>query len=164
MNHTEILKPIAIRKGLCAEWQGMWGRDSSVDEMLSMYIRGIDFCIKNNFPDNRYMKENAPGPVLARHGIYIDRHLTDNITIMPTLVLSGSCTGKITVPHIHVVTIYVRNNCDVEIETTGRSRVFVKVYDNANVRIVSRQFSKSFAYVYGGHVISDTATIRNRMT
>ena len=44
------LRGHAVSYGLCTQWQGDWQNNKSQQELIGMYIRGIDFCIEHDYP------------------------------------------------------------------------------------------------------------------
>lgn len=55
------LRGHAVSYGLCTQWQGDWQNNKSQQELIGMYIRGIDFCIEHDYPTVEYIKAILTG-------------------------------------------------------------------------------------------------------
>ena len=65
------LKQDGIEKGLCRLWQMKLKSGLSVAELSDLYIRGIDFCVSEDYPTLDFMRSNFRGQC-EPYGIYID--------------------------------------------------------------------------------------------
>lgn len=151
MNISEQLKNKAISLGLCKQWTSEWGEPDN-DELCEKYVRGIDFCIKNDYPSKEYMKYYFDG-VMQNHGIYVDDKI--NLINPKMLVLNGKTNGDISLDGFSVSTMYVRHDSDVVINANGYSKVFVSIYDNAKVHIIQKDNANVYVYCHGGSFTYD---------
>lgn len=147
MNLSDEMKISARTIGLCDEWYGEWKDNSSKDEMIQKFVRGIDFCIEHDFPSVKIMKERF-GDRMHYHGVYADEKVTLNNDIK--VILNGSCDAKAEYNSHGTGDIYVRHNSILHIEACDNARVFINVYDNAKVDAVQSGKAKIFVYLHGG--------------
>lgn len=160
MNISEELKKQAISYNLCQPWTDSWG-NPNLDELLEKYIEGIDFCIQNNYPSNKYIKENF-GEIAERHGVFTDK---DNIQLsaLPNIVLNGNTNGSIRLNRLDVSSIYVRHGSEVRVQIEESAKAIIRVYDNASVTIDNQTNQRIFVYKYGGKVFSSgDVLVRNK--
>jgi len=61
MELIEQLKTDGINKGLCRLWQRKLHNGLSTEELVKLYIKGIDFCISENYPTLDFLRENFKG-------------------------------------------------------------------------------------------------------
>ena len=61
MELIEQLKQDGIAKGLCQPWQNKLRDGVSMKRLVDLYVRGIDFCIKNDYPTLDFIRENFKG-------------------------------------------------------------------------------------------------------
>lgn len=155
---TDTLKQQAISLGLCEKWQSEWGNPDECD-LIDKYLRGIDFCIKNNFPTNEYIKENFHKDILHARHIFVDENFADSNP--DVCVVNGSCTGNISFRAFAVGTLYARGNSVVDVEVGDFAVISIRIHDDAVVRVHNRN-GKVFAYLYGGCVTGDNVIIRDR--
>lgn len=66
------LRGHAVSYGLCTQWQGDWQNNKSQQELIGMYIRGIDFCIEHDYPTVEYIKGNFDRSLLHQNHIFVD--------------------------------------------------------------------------------------------
>lgn len=144
MNISEELKQEAVKLDLCKEWTDGWG-NPDLDELVLKYVKGIDFCIKNDFPSLEYIKDNFKG-VAEKHGVFTDDQI--DLVNHKLIVLNGNTKGKIILNGFTSCDIYVRHNSKVEIEISNFAIAFIRVFDNSQVRVVNKGTNRSFIYKY----------------
>jgi hypothetical protein len=134
------LRNTAIDAGLCNVWQNDWSVDKTPEELIEMYKRGIDFCIKHDYPTLDYIKNNFPRKLLNDNLIFVDERIDFGNKELPSgvWVINGSCTGTLIFNRWAAATVYVRHNSNVTIVADGSARVFVRVMDNAEVETSTR--------------------------
>lgn len=144
MNIFEELKQEAIVLGLCKEWTDDWG-NPNLDSLCEMYVTGIDFCIKHDYPSTDYIKKNF-GKIAEDHGIFVDVNTEfDNPDIA---ILLGKSKSKINISGYVSRDIYVRHNSEAEITLNDHSIAFVRVFNNAKVKVICKPSSRAFIYIY----------------
>lgn len=131
------LRQGAISLGLCQQWQSQWDGSCSQWELIEKYKRGMDFCIKHDYPDKDYIKRNFDKEILNANLIFVDEHLDfgDKRLRSGTYVLLGECTGTLKFDHWATATIFVRHKSNVKVESTRFAAVFVRTYEQAEVTV-----------------------------
>ena len=151
MTVSEELKNKAIKLGLCKQWTDDWG-EPNLDDLVEMYISGQDFCLLNNYPSNEYIKTNF-GKVAENHGVFTDT--TIDLINPDVAILNGKTKGYIKLSGFASRDIYVKHNSIVTIEITDQARAFIRIFDNAFVKVINKTTNKIFVYKY-----SDKAVIK----
>ena len=135
MSIQEQLKNEAISLGLCQEWQNKWG-DPDVDTLCDKFIRGLDFCIKHDFPKVEYIIANFSEQDLSRNGIYVEgKH---EAKAQKHIVVMGDADVDIYVPEYSICDIYARHDSKVRLHLDDRSWGYITVLDNATVEVVRK--------------------------
>lgn len=147
---SKELKEEAIKLGLCEKWQSEWNNPDK-DELVQKYVKGIDFCIYNDFPSIEYMKDNFQS-VMDKHGVFVDNVV--KLINRDTVVLNGECEGDVTYDGISIGRIYCRHDSSIKLIVKDDSKVFISIYDNARVDIECQDNAKVYVYKYGGLVKS----------
>nr|DAV38587.1 MAG TPA: hypothetical protein [Caudoviricetes sp.] len=150
------LRDRAITLGLCQQWQGEWMDGKSKDELVEMYVRGLDFCIEHNYPSNDFIAANFEPEVLHRNGVWLNERVVTCGVPNSVLVLNGCCTGVLKFGGYDVCTIYVRHDSEVEINADGVSKVFISVFDNAKVKVKQSDLAKVYVYKHGDKCVVGT--------
>ena len=79
MNIQQLILDSGTKAGMCQKFQGeLLSGEKSIDQLCSMYHRGVDFCIEHNFPSRDIVRQFRRED-LARNGIYYD---VDNYDII----------------------------------------------------------------------------------
>ena len=73
-NLSDKMKNEAVSLGLCAQWTAEWQDNTSKDDMVEKFVRGIDFCIGRNWPLAKDIKKYF-GDVIHNHGVYVDENV-----------------------------------------------------------------------------------------
>lgn len=144
MDVSKDLKTKAVKMGLCKGWTDDW-TNPNLDELVEMYISGLDWCILNDFPSNEYIKTNF-GEVAENHGVFTDTEIN---TINPDIaILNGSTNGHIELSGFVSRDIFVRHDSEVIITIRDNAKAFIRVYDNAKVTVDNQTTGKVFIYKY----------------
>lgn len=144
MNISEDLKQKAIKLNLCKEWTVGW-QDPDLDGLCEMFVTGIDFCIKNDYPSTEYIKANF-GDVAKNNGIFTDAEIS--IENPDVAILLGKTTGSITLSGYVSRDIYVRHDSEVHIMIKDSAKAFIRVFNNAKVTVNNLSSSRVFIYKY----------------
>lgn len=156
-----VLRDRAREFGLCDEWYKGWDKDSTRQELIEKYLRGIDFCIEHDYPRVEFIKAQFPRQLLERNGIFADCEVDgDNIG---TCVLLGSAHGVLRYHGFCSCSVYVVHKGCVDIQATDGARVFVEVYGESVVMVSADDTSRVFVYQHGGNVkVDGNVTIRDK--
>lgn len=160
-NLSDKMKDEAVSLGLCAQWTAEWQDNSSKDEMVEKFVRGIDFCIGRNWPSAKDMKKYF-GDVIHKHGVYVDENV--ELKNPKMVILNGECVAHVDYDWMDSGEIYARHDSSLYLNVKGFSRVFVNLLDGAELHIDCEDTAKVFVYQYGGKVVKvkGKAIIRDR--
>lgn len=161
MNKSDYLKQLAISNGLCQQWTDEWDSNSSDDILILKFLRGIDFCVKHNYPSVGYIETHFDKELLHQYGIFVNEEVFTPDTQM--WVFNGSCYGNVKVEFGQSRDIYIRHDSNIEIVADGRCSVFIQVYDSAKVKVSASNGAKVFVYQHGGDITTiGNVTIRDK--
>ncbi len=93
METIDKLKSDGIAKGLCLQWQRKLHAGLSVEELAKLYIKGIDFCISEDYPTLDFLREHFKGKC-EPFGVYVDDDLPPTKN-KPAMVLYGACRAML---------------------------------------------------------------------
>lgn len=152
--NKEILAE-ALRNDICAPWATKIENAESVEELLQMYVDGIDFCLSNNFPSNGFLQETA-GVLLQKYGIRIDEIV--EVINPEKLVLLGTCSAKVSVTGYAVSQLFIKHNSVATVFANSNAFVMIDVFDDANLTVIASDESKLIVNVYGNAKVIEGAT------
>lgn len=132
-NLSETLKQQAVDLGLCHPWTEAWG-DCDQQELIDKYKKGIDFCIDKQYPSNEFIKANFDRALLNANLIFVDEHIRLDDAPSGIYILNGECSGSIRFAPWTAATVYVRHTSNVRIIAGDFAKVFVRLYDEAEVK------------------------------
>ena len=132
-NLSETLKQQAVDLGLCRPWTEAWG-DCDQQELIDKYKKGIDFCIDKQYPSNERIKANFDRALLNANLIFVDEHIRLDDAPSGIYILNGECSGSIRFAPWTAATVYVRHTSNVRIIAGDFAKVFVRLYDEAEVK------------------------------
>lgn len=145
---------IAKKKGICQEWFDQMKTLDNKDRLLEMYIRGIDFCLSNDFPTNDYIRENFVGR-MEEYGVHLDESL--NTANDRRVVALGRCIGRIEINNFGVSEIFVKHESDLIIIAKGNSFVMIDMFDDSKLHVIASADSKVCVNHYGGTLKTDSS-------
>ena len=75
MELVQQLKEDGKAKGLCRMWQMKLKTGLDYEQLIQLYIRGIDFCISENYPTLDFIREHFKGKCEV-YGVFVDDEVT----------------------------------------------------------------------------------------
>lgn len=141
------LRECAVGHGLCTQWQGEWNDDKTQQELIDMYVRGLDFCIEHDYPTTDFIKEHFDSYLLRKNRIYVDEEVEGGES--GVYVINGKCNGEVRFEDFTVATLHVRHDSELNVVAEGLSKVFIKVYNHAKVHVKQSDMAKVYVYLYG---------------
>lgn len=129
------LKQDGIEKGLCRLWQMKLKSGLSVAELSDLYIRGINFCVSEDYPTLDFMRSNFRGQC-EPYGIYIDDEVT-GVSNIKDAVLNGDCKAMLEYDGVSVSRIYARHNTQASVNVSDDALVTIDAFDNSKLVIAT---------------------------
>ena len=156
-----LLRRRARDLGLCDQWYDEWDIETPQEVLIEKYIKGIDFCIKNDYPKLDFIKAYVSSKMLAKHGVFVDGNIVESNAHIA--VLLGKSNGIIRYNGLSTGNVYIRHESELTIEATDMAKVFVETYEGCKLKAVATGNSKIFVYWHGGDVnVSGNVTVRDK--
>ena len=131
MELNRQLKQDGIAVGLCSQYQGLLDRSDTVEKMVRLFIRGIDFCIKNDYPTLEFMRKNFKGKS-EPYGGYVDDEIT-GLRNAPDVVLNGECKAMLEYDECSVSRIYIRHSSQAAVNVSDHAIVTIDAFDSSHL-------------------------------
>lgn len=131
MELNRQLKQDGIAVGLCSQYQGLLDRSDTVEKMVRLFIRGIDFCIKNDYPTLEFMRKNFKGKS-EPYGGYVDDEIT-GLRNAPDVVLNGECKAMLEYDEYSVSRIYIRHSSQAAVNVSDHAIVTIDAFDSSHL-------------------------------
>ena len=145
---NRVLRDKAVKAGLCDEWQSkIWNRDLSIEELLYIYKKGIDFSVKNKWFSYDFIKKAFQKDELHKANIYLDEEVDLDGSESGIYVFTGNCNGTLVIDGLVAVTVYVLDSCNVSVKASGGAKVFVSYYHDSSGSCLSDGFSTIKKYM-----------------
>lgn len=137
-NLSDTLKQQAVSLGLCNPRTEAWADNSDQQTLIDKYKRGIDFIIKQGeWPSSDFIKANFDRDLLNANLIFVDEYVDMDMAPSGIYILNGECSGRIRLAPWTAATIYLRHNSKITIVAEDFAKVFVRLYDEADVEVDS---------------------------
>ena len=158
----------AKSKGICEDWHKQLKALTDKRAMVDMYIRGIDFCLSNEFPNNEYIRDNFKG-VMEEKGVFLD----DNIALVNfrRCIALGKTQGEIKITGYKVCEVFAKHESNLNIIVEDNAFVEIDMFDNSVVSVTSSAKAKVHINRYGGALTFDErdesiikAIVKNKKT
>jgi hypothetical protein len=143
----------AKKKGICRSWFEEMKDLTDKKKLVAIYLRGIDFCLANDYPDNDYIRHNFRG-VMEPMGVHLDEHVS--LSDPRKAVLLGDCKGSISIKGYAVSEIFLKHASEVTIKAEGHSFVMIDMFDNTKLLVIASDDAKICVNRYGGSVKIET--------
>lgn len=156
MELTKYIHSVASQAGICADWATYIENAKSKEELMEMYVKGIDFCLEKNFPSNDDLLRLGGADFLANYGVYVDAIPK----ISPFLVLLGSCYGTIEYSDFSVNQLFIKGNSNVNVIATENASLIIDCFDNATLNVTQEDQSNVMVNVYGNAIVTATGNVK----
>ncbi len=146
MNLGKELALKARKKGICPEWFYVLKKEQDIDTLLDIYLKGIDFCLSNDYPSNEYIREHFKGKMESK-GIFLD----DRVSLIneKKVVALGSSAGRIEVNGHGVCQVFLKHNSEFTIVAKDNSFLMIDIFDNVTVIVNASGEAKVCVNRYG---------------
>lgn len=153
-NLSMALRDEADDLGLCSAWHRAWHDDSTQQELIDKYLKGIDFCLMHHWPTAGFIRKHFDVDILRRNGVLVnDRYSIRN---KPEIVISGNSDAIVRLDGDCSSRIYVGDDSKARVFVKTAEKVIVEVRDRASVEIVPDPYYFVDVCVY---VYSDEASV-----
>lgn len=142
------LKIEAVKLGACSKPIDNWKESLTADELFEKYKKNLHFSLKTEFPSVEWIKSHFDEETRERNDIYIDYEGEIDIDGKFCIVM-GKSDVVINLKGYDVGTVYVRHDSKAVISVCDHSIGFVRVCDNADVKVHQEGESKAKVRRYG---------------
>lgn len=143
----------ARKNDICEPWALRIKAANTTDDLMKMYVKGIDFCLANDFPSNEDLLSLVGPDKLSQYGVYVNT--SSAILNEPFVILLGSTTGHVKWDGFNVGQCYVKHDTKAVINVAGNAFVVVDAFDQSYVEITAADTAKVLVNIYGDAEISD---------
>lgn len=143
---SKTLAKEAKKRGICKEWHTALKLLTDRKAMVEMYLRGIDFCLKNDYPANDFIKEHF-GDIAPQMGVFVDCEIS--VENKPKSVCLGATFGIIKTNAFSVSEIFAKHQSELNVLAADNAFVMVDVFDDAVVNIHAHDRAKVCVNKYG---------------
>lgn len=139
----------AKRVGICQAWHDELLTLDDKHAMIDMYLRGIDFCLSNDYPTNDFIRANFKG-IMESHGVFLDDSI--DVVNFRKVVALGATHGIAKFTDYSVGEVFAKHQSELWIYAKDNAFVVVDVFDNATVHVTTNGHAKVCVNRYGGEV------------
>ncbi|WP_219223361.1 hypothetical protein [Pedobacter antarcticus] len=143
----------AIVKHVCPQGAEGISKSRSIDDLLEMYVKDIDYCLSNDFPSNMDLLKIG-GERLSTYGILIDDSSKKQNSKFT--VLLGHCNVSLAYDGYTASTLFVKNKSEADIEVNGHAFVVIDCFDECIVRLHVGVKAKVLLNIYGKTTVHTT--------
>jgi len=161
MKIAKELAKEAKKFNICKDWHDELLTLDDKKAMVKMYLKGIDFCLANDYPSNDYIKKNF-GDVINDYNIFVDDEV-DLINAKKCVAL-GSTNGLIKIDNFNVCEVFAKHESVLYIYAKDSAFIMVDAFDNSVVNIDAVDNAKVCVNRFGSATINinktDTAAVK----
>lgn len=142
---NETLRNEAIGLGLCQQWQNDWAGNKSHDELISMFLRGIDFCIEHNWPSSEWIVNNFTPQELHRNNVFVADNSV-NAFLDHSIAFFKECEGTVTLNRFSVSTIHCVDCPNLTFVLKNGAKAFIHLHNSHATVDAEARFSTARVY------------------
>lgn len=128
MKINKELASIAKKLDICKPSYEMLNKAESKDAMMQMFVKGIDFCLANDFPSVEYLEKHGEG-ITEKYGVHVNK--TVECINSPFTVLLGESKAVISNNEYSFSQLFIKHQSSVDIELTDNSFTVIDVFDDS---------------------------------
>lgn len=135
-------------KGLCRDYQRKIGASRSIEDLVKLFIKGIDFCVNNDYPTLDFMRAHFKGKS-EPFGGFVDDDLPE-LKNMPDVVLNGHCRAFLEYDGYQVARVVARHTSEAAVNVSERAIVTIDAFDTVKLTVaVAGRDAKVYVNKYG---------------
>lgn len=134
MELIEKLKLDGESKGLCRLWRAKLKPGMDIENLVELYVKGIDFCISEDYPTLDFMRANFRGKS-EQYGVYIDDDV--HLENAANTVLNGSCKAMIKFDDYAVSRVFIRHDSQAAIIASDHAMITIDAFDDSKVIVAT---------------------------
>jgi len=156
MELNEYILNKARESGICEPWADRISGAGNVEELLKMYVAGIDFCLEHNFPSNEDLVRLSTKEQRLGHGIIVDEQAVLNDPSF--LVMLGKCESELAYAGFSTSQLFVKHESKAGIAVHGNAFLVIDCFDNSSIKVTATDNTKVLINVYGSSNVSRIST------
>lgn len=150
MELNQLKKALAAEakaKGICSEWYDFILNATTKERLITLFVKGQDFCEENNYPSPELRTEFAD--IRTRFGVYCadDRIAAKSLR---SVIAFDNATGIAEYSNFDVASISARGNSEITITAKNNAFVVVIVSEAAKVQITASDNARVSVILHGG--------------
>ena len=122
----------AKQNEICEEWAVRMENAQALDELLDMYIKGIDFSFSTEFLSNDFMRRNLKGK-MEHKGIFLDDSI--NLHNQRDIICLGDSRLNYLGDQFSVSQMFLRDNVKARLVVRDSAFVMIDIFDNVQLEI-----------------------------
>lgn len=151
MKLNKELAYAARKKGICEDWFKDLLNTEDKGKLLQMYLKGIDFCLSNEYPSISFIRENFVG-AMEHYGVFLDEEIKAENS--RHVVALGNSNGTVVYTGFEVGQVFAKHNAKLTVTAKDNSFVMIDVFDDTEVEVIASDNAKICVNHYGGRVTS----------
>lgn len=146
---TKLALERAARKaGCCREYRWLILRAKSRDELIDIYIDGLLFCIKHNYPSIAILNRHFTKEHANRRGMYIGDNIEGKEQQHKIITARGYCTGRLHFGNFERNRLVATDSSRFDITADGLAILMLDILGSAEVTLRIHDHARVVVYHY----------------
>ena len=154
MEFQQLKKKLAEEakvNGICEEWYNYILNAPSKERLLTLFIKGLDFSLRNAFTDDLWAEFQG---IRQHYGVFKNEPI--EVKDLRNVVAFGTSEGTAVFTGFHVAQVWARDNAKVRIKASGYAYITVDIADRATVEITASDAARVSVFFHGGNYTGST--------
>lgn len=136
----------AKAKGICREWYNYILNAPSKERLMTLFVKGVDFCIYNDFPAAHLRAEFAG--IRQHYGVFVNDNI--NVKSLRSIIAFGTSEGQTDFANFDVAQIWARDDTRITVRVRNNAFVCIDIADRAKVEIIASDAARVSVFLHGG--------------
>lgn len=150
MDFNKLKKELATQansKDICKEWLDRINSATSKNDLLQMYVDGIDFCLSTNYPGHSILDTHFKNE-MKDFGMFLNQR--KNLVNDRKVICHGNSELRFKADNYAVSQLFLKDKTKAVVTVRDRAFVMIDVFDEVDLSIQANDYSKVCVNLYKG--------------
>ena len=155
----KINKRLAIeakKHNICDNWFNDILKANDKDKMIEIYLKGIDFCLLNDYPTRPFIQKHFSKEIMNKYNIFLDEKIEAQNT--QNIVILGNSSGTVEYAGYEVGQVFVSHEAKLTVIASDNSFVMVSTFGKCEVDVIASNDAKVCVFYYAGKLTTATGS------
>lgn len=133
--------------GICSEWHDFILKASSKERLITLFVKGQDFCSENNYPSPELRAEFAD--IRGKFGVFCANDHIEGKSPRSVIAFDNAA-GIVEYANFDAGQVWARDNSEITITVKDNAFVLVSIDGSGKVNVIASDNARVSVILHGG--------------